>query len=141
MKALKHILEEDMDKIKELEKDLGLLKKDIPDFKPGDTIKVYIKIIEGDKVRLQAFEGTCIARKGSGLKETFTVRRISYGEGVERVFQLHSPLIDSIEVTRKGKTRRSKLYYLKKRIGKQGKVEEEGFTEKQDAPLGEEGVS
>lgn len=129
-----------MNKILELEKEF--MKKDIPDFKAGYTIKVFVKIKEGDKTRLQAFEGTCIARKGSGIRETFTVRRISYGEGVERVFQLHSPSIDSVEVLKKGKTKRAKLYYLKKKIGKQTKIEEEqAFDKKEDASLGKEGLS
>ena len=129
-----------MNKIFELEKEF--MKKDIPDFKAGDTVKVFVKIKEGDKTRLQAFEGVVIAKKASGLRETFTLRRISYGEGLERVFQLHSPSIDSIEVIKKGKTRRAKLYYLKKKIGKQTKVEEERmFEKKEDAPLGEKGAS
>ena len=90
-----------MSKIKELEKEF--MKKSVPDFGIGDTVKVFVKIKEGDKTRLQAFEGIVIAKKGSGMRETFTVRRISYGEGVERVFQLHSPLLDSISVVKKGK--------------------------------------
>ena len=101
------------------------MKKDIPSFNIGDTVKVFVKIKEGDKTRLQAFEGTVISKKGDGMKETFTVRRISYGEGVERVFQLHSPLLDSIKVIKKGKVKRSKLYYLRSKVGKRMKVEEE----------------
>jgi len=121
-------------KIRELEKEFA--KKDTPDFKAGDTVKVFIKIKEGDKTRLQAFEGIVIARKGSGSRETFTVRRISYGEGVERVFQLHSPSIDSVAIVKKGKVRRSKLYYLRKKVGKRTKIEEEqSFDKKEDAPL------
>jgi len=112
-----------MNKITEVE--TGLMKKDVPDFNVGDTVKVFVKIKEGDKTRIQAFEGIVIAKRGAGLRETFTVRRISYGEGVERVFQLHSPLIDSIAVEKKGKVRRAKLYYIRKRVGKRIKVEEE----------------
>ncbi|MBU1853339.1 MAG: 50S ribosomal protein L19 [Candidatus Omnitrophica bacterium] len=111
-----------MNKIAEVE--AGFMKKDITNFNVGDTVKVFVKIKEGDKTRIQAFEGIVIAKKGSGLRESFTVRRISYGEGVERVFQLHSPLIDSISVEKKGKVKRAKLYYIRKRIGKRTKVEE-----------------
>ncbi|MEE8317843.1 MAG: 50S ribosomal protein L19 [Candidatus Omnitrophota bacterium] len=129
-----------MNKISELEK--GFMKKDIADFNVGDTVKVLVKIKEGDKTRLQAFEGIVIARKGSGIKETFTLRRISYGEGVERLFQLHSPLIDSILIVKKGKVRRAKLYYLRKKIGKASKIEEARTPEnKEDASLGKKGVS
>lgn len=121
-------------KIRELEKEFA--KKNIPDFKSGDTVKVFVKIKEGDKIRLQAFEGIVIARKGSSLRETFTVRRISYGEGVERIFQLHSPSIDSVVIVKKGVVRRSKLYYLRKKVGKRTKIEEEqSFDKKEDAPL------
>ncbi len=129
-----------MNRLSELEKNLA--KKDIPAFKAGDTVKVYIKIKEGDKTRLQAFEGICISKKGSGMRGNFTLRRISYGEGVERLFQAQSPLIDSIKVIRKGDVRRAKLYYLRKKIGKETKVEEKmEFGQKKDAPLGEKGVS
>ncbi|MCQ9208850.1 MAG: 50S ribosomal protein L19 [Omnitrophica bacterium] len=98
------------------------LKKDIPKFKTGDTLRVYVKIKEEEKMRIQAFEGVAIARRGRGIKTTFTVRKVSYGEGVERIFLLHSPLIEKIEVVRTGKTRRAKLYYLRKKIGKRSKV-------------------
>ncbi|MDP2981277.1 MAG: 50S ribosomal protein L19 [Candidatus Omnitrophota bacterium] len=130
-----------MDLIRELEKDF--MKKEITDFKVGDTVKVAVRIKEGDKTRSQAFEGIVIARKGAGLKETFTVRRISFGEGVERVFQLHSPHIDSIKVVKKGKVKRARLYYLRKRIGKHTTVEEEREVAKGQANvvLGTEGVS
>jgi len=130
-----------MDIIRELEKDF--MKKEITDFKVGDTVKVAVKIREGDKTRSQAFEGIVIARKGSGIKETFTVRHISFGEGVERVFQVHSPQIDSIKVIKKGKVKRARLYYLRKRIGKHTKVEEEREVAKSqtDVVLGKEGVS
>jgi len=129
-----------MNKMDDVEKDL--MKKDIPNFKVGDTVRVFVKIKEGDKMRLQAFEGIVIARKGSGVKQTFIVRRISYGEGIERTFQLHSPLIDSIKVVKKGKVKKATLYYLRKKIGKRTKVEEEmDFDKETDAPLGEKGVS
>ena len=100
------------------------LKKDVPSFNVGDTVKVFVKVVEGDKERLQAYEGTVIARKNGSIRETFTVRRISYGIGVERTFPLHSPRIDRIEVVRKGKVRRAKLYYLRERTGKSARVKE-----------------
>ena len=100
------------------------LKKDLPQFNVGDTIDVLVKIVEEGKTRAQTFEGIVIAKKGSGLGETFTVRKISYGEGVERVFPLHTPSIEKIEVVKKGDVKRAKLYYLKKKIGKETKVEE-----------------
>ena len=93
------------------------VKSDLPNFGPGDTLRVGVKVIEGNKERIQAFEGTCIARNGSGLSETFKVRRISQGIGIERTFLLHSPRLDKIEVRRRGKVRRAKLYYLRTRIG------------------------
>jgi large subunit ribosomal protein L19 len=98
------------------------LKKDIPHFEVGDTVDVHCKIVEGDKERVQVFNGTVIARRGSGISETFTVRRIVAGEGVERIFPLHSPGIVDIKATRSGKTRRAKLYYLRKRTGKAVKL-------------------
>ena len=103
----------------------NFIKKDMQDFKVGDSVKVAVKIKEVDKTRLQAFEGIVIAKKGSGLKQSFRVRRISYGEGVERNFMLHSPLIDSVEVLKKGKFKKARLYYLREKIGKDAKVEEE----------------
>ncbi len=90
----------------------------IPEFSPGDTIVVNVKVSEGERTRVQAYEGVCIARNGGGLQESFTVRKISYGEGVERVFPVYSPVIDSIKVVRRGKVRRAKLYYLRDRRGK-----------------------
>ena len=96
--------------------------KDIPDFQPGDTLIVNVKIVEGERSRVQAYEGVCIGRAGSGINENFTVRKISYGEGVERVFPLYSPMIDSIEVVRRGKVRRAKLYYLRGRRGKSARI-------------------
>jgi large subunit ribosomal protein L19 len=104
------------------------LKKDIPKFNVGDTVDVQVKIVEEGKVRLQSFEGTVIARRSSGLRETFTVRKVSYGEGVERVFPLHSPSIDKISVVKKGNVRRAKLYYLEKKIGKETKIKEKFET-------------
>lgn len=98
--------------------------KQIPDFNPGDTIKVDVKVVEGTRERIQAFEGVCIARGGKGINESFTVRKISYGEGVERVFPLFSPKISSITLVRKGKVRRAKLYYLRDRTGKSAKIAE-----------------
>lgn len=97
--------------------------KTIPDFGPGDTVSVAVKVIEGDKSRIQAYEGVCIGRSGHGLNENFTVRKISYGEGVERVFPLYAPTIDSIKVVRRGKVRRAKLYYLRNLRGKKARIE------------------
>jgi len=99
-------------------------KKEIPEFKPGDTIKVQIRVKEGDKERLQSFQGTVIKRKGGGISETFTLRKISGGVGVERIFLLHSPNLTKFEVVRRGKVRRAKLYYLRERKGKAAKVKE-----------------
>jgi large subunit ribosomal protein L19 len=98
--------------------------KKTPDFAPGDTLRVNVKIAEGDRERIQAFEGLCIARSGTGVNENFTVRKLSFGEGVERVFPLHSPVLESIEVRRKGKVRRAKLYYLRGRTGKRARIAE-----------------
>src|SRR5690242_10020276 len=98
--------------------------KDIPDFQPGDTVLVNVKVVEGDRSRVQAYEGVVIARSGGGLNENFTVRKISYGEGVERVFPVYSPLIDSIKVVRRGHVRRAKLYYLRGRTGKSARIAE-----------------
>ena len=103
--------------------------KSIPEFQPGDTLLVNVKVVEGERTRIQAFEGVCIGRAGSGLNENFTVRKISYGEGVERVFPLYSPMIDSIKVVRRGRVRRAKLYYLRGRRGKAARI-----TERQERP-------
>ncbi|WP_333608312.1 50S ribosomal protein L19 [Arsukibacterium sp.] len=100
------------------------LKKDVPAFAPGDTVVVQVKVTEGDKSRLQAFEGVVIAKRNRGLHSAFTVRKISNGEGVERVFQTHSPLVDSITVKRRGAVRRAKLYYLRDRSGKSARIRE-----------------
>ena len=101
--------------------------KQLPDFEPGDTVIVNVKVREGERTRVQAYEGVCIGRAGSGVNENFTVRKISYGEGVERVFPLYAPMIDSIKVVRRGKVRRAKLYYLRGLRGKRARI-----TEKQD---------
>lgn len=108
--------------IRELEREQ--LKQDIPAFRPGDTVRVHVKVIEGQRERIQVFEGIVIRRRGSGISETFTVRKVSYGVGVERTFPLHSPRIDKIEVVRQGRVRRAKLYYLRDRVGKAARIRE-----------------
>ena len=116
-----------MNIIQELEKEqVAALSetKTVPDFQPGDTLKVNVKVKEGTRERIQAYEGVCIARAGEGLNENFTVRKISYGEGVERVFPIYSPLVDSIEVVRRGRVRRAKLYYLRALRGKAARITE-----------------
>ena len=107
----------------------------VPEFRPGDTLRVAVKVVEGERTRTQAFEGVCIARSNKGLNSNFTVRKISYGEGVERVFPLFSPMIDSIKVVRRGKVRRAKLYYLRGRRGKSARI-----SEKQDFRADAEGA-
>jgi ribosomal protein L19 len=104
--------------------DAASLRKDIPNFRPGDELKVHVRVIEGNKSRVQVFQGLVIARRGSGIRETFTVRKISYGVGVERVFPVHAPVIEKIELVRKGEVRRSKLYYLRDLRGKAAKIRE-----------------
>src|SRR5262245_40473619 len=124
-----------MNVIQQIEKEQAAAiaaKRAVPPFGPGDTVKVNVKVVEGDRTRVQAYEGVVIARSGSGLNENFTVRKISYGEGVERVFPVYSPLIDSIEVLRHGKVRRAKLYYLRGRTGKSARI-----AERQKGLLGE----
>lgn len=108
----------------------SFLRNDLPQFKPGDTLRVYIKIKEGGKERIQVFEGICIARTGGGLRETFTVRKVSFGVGVEKIFPLHSPSIEKIEVVRFGDVRRAKLYYLRELKGKKARVKEKIKTKK-----------
>jgi large subunit ribosomal protein L19 len=108
--------------IRELEKEQ--LKQDLPAFRPGDTVRVHVKVIEGQRERIQLFEGVVIRRRGTGVSETFTVRKISYGVGVERTFPVHTPKIDKIEVVRHGKVRRAKLYYLRDRVGKAARIKE-----------------
>ena len=117
-----------MDKMRQFEKTLET--KEIPKFNIGDTVVVSIKIREEDKTRIQDFEGVVIRKKGAGIRSAFTVRRISYGEGVERTFPLYSPGIDRIKVKKKGKTKRAKLYYLRKKVGKKGRVDERIEKEK-----------
>lgn len=111
-----------MNRLLEIER--KFLRTDLPEFRAGDTIKVYFRIKEGDKERVQPFEGVVIRKRGSGTGATFTVRKISYGVGVERTFPLHSPLIEKIEIIRKGKVRKARLYYLREKIGKKAKVKE-----------------
>lgn len=118
-------------RILEIEK--AQLKKDIPNFRVGDTVRVYVRIQEDEKTRIQPYEGIVIARKGGSSRETFAVRRISYGEGVERIFYLHSPHIEKIQIVRRGTVRRAKLYYLRKKIGKSSRIEER-FEEGTQAP-------
>ena len=116
-----------MDIIAQLDKEQAAVvaaKRAVPEFGPGDTVIVNVKVVEGERTRVQAYEGVCIARSGSGLNENFTVRKISYGEGVERVFPLYSPMIDSIKLVRRGKVRRAKLYYLRARRGKSARITE-----------------
>ena len=116
MNLIKQLEQEQFDKLS--------AGKDIPEFGFGDTVIVNVKVVEGDRICVQAYEGVCIGRSGGGLNESFTVRKISYGEGVERVFPVYSPLIDSIKVVRKGDVRRAKLYYLRDRRGKSARIAE-----------------
>lgn len=102
------------------------MKQNVPDFRIGDTVRVSLKVKEGNRERIQVFEGTVIKRQNGGLRETFTVRRISYGVGVEKTFPLHSPVIENVEIVRRGKVRRAKLYYLREKVGRAAKVKEKG---------------
>ncbi len=111
-----------MNQLSDLEQ--GYLRSDVPDFRAGDTVKVHVRVVEGDKERIQIFQGLVIARRGSGTRESFTVRKMSGGIGVERVFPLHGPVIDQIEVVRRGRVRRAKLYYLRGLRGKAARIEE-----------------
>ncbi|HLU43079.1 MAG TPA: 50S ribosomal protein L19 [Microthrixaceae bacterium] len=104
--------------------DQSSLRDDVPDFVAGDTLKVHVKVVEGNKERVQVFQGVVIARQGGGVNETFTVRKVSYGVGVERTFPVHSPIIDRIEVVTRGDVRRAKLYYQRDRVGKRAKIKE-----------------
>ena len=113
-----------LDKIEKQQIKKVLAERQIPDFSAGDTLKVNVKVVEGTRERIQAFEGVCIARKNAGVRSSFTVRKISYGEGVERLFPLYSPRISGIEVVRRGKVRRAKLYYLRERQGKSARIAE-----------------
>jgi large subunit ribosomal protein L19 len=124
-----------MNIIQQLEKeeaDRLLASRAIPDFQPGDTVRVNVRIKEGERERVQAYEGVCIARQGSGINESFTVRKISFGEGVERVFPVLSPMIESIEVKRRGVVRRAKLYYLRDRRGKSARIAERQMVKKEE---------
>src|SRR5512138_1054392 len=128
-------MEISMNLIQQLEKeqfDKLAAAREVPEFAPGDTVIVNVKVVEGERTRIQAYEGVCIGRAGAGINENFTVRKISYGEGVERVFPLHSPMIDSIKLVRKGKVRRAKLYYLRGLRGKSARI-----SERQDHTAGE----
>ncbi|MDE0139522.1 MAG: 50S ribosomal protein L19 [bacterium] len=100
------------------------LREEVPDFRPGDTVKVHVRVVEGGRERIQMFEGVVIARDGGGLSETFTVRKISFGVGVERIFPVHAPIVQKIEVTRRGHVRRAKLYYLRGRVGRAARIKE-----------------
>jgi large subunit ribosomal protein L19 len=102
----------------------SFLRQEVPEFRPGDTVRVHVRVVEGEKERLQAFQGVVVARKGSGTREMFTVRKISAGIGVERIFPLHAPVVDRIEVLRRGRVRRAKLYYLRELRGKAARIEE-----------------
>ena len=108
--------------------DAASLRDDVPDFRPGDTLKVNVKVVEGTRSRVQAFQGVVIRRSGGGVRETFTVRKISFGVGVERTFPVHSPTLESIEVVKRGDVRRAKLYYLRKLRGKKAKIKEKRET-------------
>ena len=124
-----------MNIIQQLDREqIAKVGREIPDFQPGDTLIVNVKVKEGERSRVQAYEGVCIARAGSGFQESFTVRKISYGEGVERVFPLYSPMIDSIKVVRRGKVRRAKLYYLRDRRGKSARIAERTERTERAAP-------
>jgi len=121
-----------MNQLQQFEKDYQaemLAKRTVPEFSPGDTLRVFVKVTEGQRERTQAYEGVCIARKNSGVNSSFTVRKISFGEGVERVFPLFAPIIDKVEVVRKGRVRRAKLYYLRDRRGRAARITEETGSE------------
>lgn len=122
MNAFEKEVEEPMDIIRTLEKEQ--MRTDLPDFAIGDTVRVFVKVVEGSRERLQAFEGLVLKRNGGGISETFTVRRLSYGIGVERTFPLHSPRINRIEIVRRGKARRARLFYIRDRVGNAAKVKE-----------------
>jgi large subunit ribosomal protein L19 len=113
--------------------DAASLKADLPDFRPGDTLKVHVKVVEGNKTRVQVFQGVVIARSGAGVSETFTVRKVSYGVGVERTFPLHTPIVEKIEVVTRGDVRRAKLYYLRDLRGKKAKIRERRENVKTEA--------
>jgi large subunit ribosomal protein L19 len=124
-----------LDQIGKKQMDASLAERAIPEFGPGDTLKISAKVVEGTRERIQAFEGVCISRKSGGINSSFTVRKISYGEGVERVFPLYSPRIQSIEVIRRGAVRRAKLYYLRGRTGKAARIAEKTVRTSASGPL------
>ena len=115
-----------METIPQLEREN--MRLDLPNFAAGDTVKVYVKIKEGEKERIQAFQGVCISKRGGGMNATFTVRKVSYGIGVERIFPLHSPVIDKVEIVTRGRVRRAKIYYLRKLRGKAARIKERRYT-------------
>jgi len=123
-----------IEQLRKEEADRLLAQRKVPEFRPGDTVRVNVKIKEGERERVQAYEGVCIARGGQGVDETFTVRKISFGEGVERVFPLLSPMIESIEVKRRGVVRRAKLYYLRDRRGKSARIAERQMGAAREQP-------
>ena len=125
MNTIEQLEQEQVDKLS--------AERPVPEFQPGDTLRVNVKVVEGTRERIQAFEGVCIARKNAGINSAFTVRKISYGEGVERVFPLYSPRIDSIDVVRRGDVRRAKLYYLRGRRGKSARIAERATRRDKDA--------
>ncbi len=125
MNMIEEIEREEMDRVTAV--------RELPEFGPGDTVRINVKVTEGSRERVQAFEGVCIARKNRGLNSSFTVRKISYGEGVERIFPLYSPVIDSIQVVRRGAVRRAKLYYLRGRRGKSARIAEKRFDRRGQA--------
>ncbi len=122
MRARFRLVEDPVNTLDDIE--AAQLRDDIPEFGPGDTVRVHVRVLEGGRERTQAFEGVVIARKGGGIRETFTVRKVSFGVGVERIFPLHAPIIDHIEVTRRGDVRRAKLYFLRDRVGKATRIKE-----------------
>src|SRR3954452_8155467 len=128
-----------MNIIQQLEQEqIAKLNKTIPDFQPGDTVIVNVRVKEGERTRVQAYEGVCISRSGGGIQESFTVRKISYGEGVERVFPVYSPLVESVKVVRRGAVRRAKLYYLRDRRGKSARIAERTDRQHDKAPAAAE---
>ena len=116
--------------------DADSLRDDIPEFRPGDTVKVHVRVVEGNRQRVQLFQGVVIGRKGSGLRETFTVRKVSFGVGVERTFPVHTPVIEDIKVVTRGDVRRAKLYYLRELRGKKAKIKEKRDVKQVTAPAG-----
>ncbi len=125
-----------IDEIEKEQMDSLTGEKGLPDFRPGDTVAVHTKVVEGQRERIQVYEGVCIARKNAGMASSFTVRKVSFGEGVERVFPLYSPSIDHIEISRRGKVRRSKLYYLRERRGRAARIEEDTAMTRKDLEAG-----